>query len=86
MFSEPSPVLDPSAPDPATSVVEEDKIVAEKPDDLLEHEKQLVYDREVVVESQLHSNGNDVSIVIESPSSGAQDNAPKKSYASIVSL
>lgn len=85
IFVEPSYVPDPSSLDPPTIDVKEDNIVVEKVTDTLEKEKQLVHENEVTVESQSHLNGNDVPIVVESASSAAQDDAPKKSYASIVS-
>ncbi|KAJ9147522.1 hypothetical protein P3X46_029674 [Hevea brasiliensis] len=83
--SEPSHVPDAPAPDPATSIVEQDKKVDEKVDDPVETEKQLIYEKEVIVESQSHSNGNNVSVV-ESASSVTQEDIPKKSYASIVKV
>ncbi|XP_050226281.1 nuclear transport factor 2-like [Mercurialis annua] len=82
--SEPSHAPDPSTPDPSTLVVDQDK-VAEKINEPVSSEE-LVYEKEVVVESQPHSNGNDVSIVVESASSVPQDDTPKKSYASIVKV
>ncbi|XP_015579926.1 nuclear transport factor 2 isoform X1 [Ricinus communis] len=83
--SEPSHVPDPSAPDPAILAMDQDN-VAEKASDPVNSEKEIVYEKEVVVESQSHSNGTDVSIVVESPSSAAQEDIPKKSYASIVKV
>lgn len=85
MLPEPSRVLDPSAPDPTLLVVEQDK-VAEKTKEPVDSGKQPIYEKEVVLESHSCSNGNDVSIVIESGSSATQEDIPKKSYASIVSL
>ncbi|KAG8662363.1 nuclear transport factor 2 [Manihot esculenta] len=84
--SEPSHVPDPPAPDPAISIVEQDKNVAEEVNDPVDSEKQLIYEKEVVVESESHSNGNDVSVVVESTSSATQEDTPKKSYASIVKV
>lgn len=66
--------------------MEQDKNVAEEVNDPVDSEKQLIYEKEVVVESESHSNGNDVSVVVESTSSATQEDTPKKSYASIVSL
>ncbi|EOY03686.1 Nuclear transport factor 2 family protein with RNA binding domain isoform 1 [Theobroma cacao] len=84
--SEPTQVLDPSAPDPATALVEENQNVAEHVDEPSGQERQLVNEKEAVSESQSHSNGNDISIVVESTSSSAQEDTPKKSYASIVKV
>ncbi|WCJ25580.1 Nuclear transport factor 2 (NTF2) family protein with RNA binding (RRM-RBD-RNP motifs) domain [Euphorbia peplus] len=81
--SEPSRVLDPSAPDPETLAVEQDK-VSEKANKPVDSAEQLIYEKEIVLESQSHSNGNDVSTVVESGSSVTQEDTPKKSYASIV--
>ena len=86
MFPEPTQVLDFSAPDPATALVEENQNVNEQVYEPSDQERQLVNEKEAVLESQSHSNGNDIPIVIESASSSAQEDTPKKSYASIVSL
>ena len=85
MFPEPTQVLDFSAPDPATALVEENQNVTEQVYEPSDQERQLVNEKEAVLESQSHSNGNDIPIVIESASSSAQEDTPKKSYASIVS-
>ncbi|XP_059642491.1 nuclear transport factor 2-like isoform X2 [Cornus florida] len=83
---EPARVLDPPMLDPASSLVEEVQNVDVKARDPLDNEKQLVNEKEVVVDSESHSNENHVSAVPESASSTAQEDAPKKvSYASIVS-
>ncbi|KAA8547909.1 hypothetical protein F0562_004338 [Nyssa sinensis] len=83
---EPPCVLDPPMPDPSTSLVEEVQNVDEKVHDPLDNEKQLIInEKEVVVELESHSNENQISVVTESASSTAQEDAPKKSYASIVS-
>ena len=84
LFAEPTRVSDPPATDPETSPVEEDGNV-EKSYDPSEHERQLAVEKEAVVQPPSHSNGDDVSTAVESSSSSAQDDAPKKSYASIVS-
>lgn len=75
---------DPPVPDPATSVVEDDEIVIEKVYDPLENEEQLVNEEEDFTETQSHPIENDDSTIAESSSSSAQEDAPKKSYASIV--
>lgn len=64
--------------------MEEIKKLADKANESSDHEKQLVNDREIVVED--HSDEHNVSVVVESVSSMIQEDAPKKSYASIVSL
>ncbi|KAJ4707295.1 ras GTPase-activating protein-binding protein 2-like [Melia azedarach] len=78
-------IPDPPAPDPATSHMEEDQNISEtdyKPSD---HERQLGNDKEAVVDSQSHAIENEASVTVESASSSAED-APKKSYASIVKV
>uniref|UniRef100_A0A5B7CAF6 Putative ras GTPase-activating protein-binding protein 2 n=1 Tax=Davidia involucrata TaxID=16924 RepID=A0A5B7CAF6_DAVIN len=83
---EPPCVLDHPVLDPATSLVEEVQNVDEKAHDTLDNEKQLIInEKEVVVESESRSNENHISVVTEPASSTAQEDAPKKSYASIVS-
>ncbi|XP_010660605.1 nuclear transport factor 2 isoform X1 [Vitis vinifera] len=77
---------DPPVPDPATSVVEDDEIVIEKVYDPLENEEQLVNEEEDFTETQSHPIENDDSTIAESSSSSAQEDAPKKSYASIVKV
>ncbi|KAK7850319.1 putative g3bp-like protein [Quercus suber] len=79
---EPTHVSDPPATDPETSPVEEDGNVVEKSYDPSEHEIQLAIEKEAV-QPPSHSNGDDVSIAVES-SSSVQDDTPKQSYASIV--
>lgn len=86
MFAEPTHVPDPPAPDPATAHVNADKNVVEKTYDASEHERELVNEKETLAEHPSHSNWNDVSVEIESASTTALEDAPKKSYASIVSL
>ncbi|KAK9272392.1 hypothetical protein L1049_002764 [Liquidambar formosana] len=83
---EPTLVPDPPAQDPATSLVEEDKNIVEKAQDTLDNEKQLAKEKGVVMELKIHSNENDVSTVADSASSSALEDAPKKSYASIVKV
>ena len=75
---------DPPVPDPVTSDVEDDQIIIEKVDVPLENEDQLVNGEEDFTETQSHSIENDISTIAESSSSSAQEDAPKKSYASIV--
>ncbi|OMO73309.1 hypothetical protein CCACVL1_17334 [Corchorus capsularis] len=82
---EPTQVLDPPAPDPSTSIVEENQNVAEQVYEPSDQERQLANEKEAVSESQSHSNGNDIPIIFESASS-AQEDTQKKSYASIVKV
>ncbi|XP_022741305.1 putative G3BP-like protein isoform X2 [Durio zibethinus] len=83
---EPTQVLDPSSPDPATAPVEENQNVAEQVYEPSDQEKRLVNEKEAVLESHSHSNGDDIPIVVESASSSTQDDTSKKSYASIVKV
>lgn len=81
LFAEPTHVPDPPAPDPVTSHQELDKTVVEKRYDGSENERRLVNVEASVVES----HGNDVLVEVESASLTIPEDAPKKSYASIVS-
>ncbi|XVF02179.1 hypothetical protein REPUB_Repub04eG0153500 [Reevesia pubescens] len=83
---EPAQVLNPSAPDPAVTLVEENQNVAEQVFEPSDQEKQLVNEKEAVLESHSHSNGDDIPIVVESASFSTQEDTPKKSYASIVKV
>lgn len=47
-----------------------------------DQERSLANEKVAVLESQSHSNG-DIPIAVESASSSAQEDTPKKSYASI---
>jgi hypothetical protein len=85
LFAEPIHISDPPATDPETSTVEEDRNVVEKSHDPSQHERPLAIEKEAVPQPKSHSNGNDVSTAVEPSSSPGQDDAPKKSYASIVS-
>lgn len=85
-FTEPSHVSDPSPPDPTNSHVKEGQIVAENANELSNHQEiQILGENEDMVEHHLLSNGNDDFQETELASS-AQADAPKKSYASIVSI
>ncbi|PPR97846.1 hypothetical protein GOBAR_AA22821 [Gossypium barbadense] len=83
---EPTQVSEPSAPDPATALVEENQNVAEKVYEPSDQEKQLVDEDEAVVKPQSNSNGDDITVVVEPASSSAQEDSAKKSYASIVKV
>ncbi|XP_061365973.1 nuclear transport factor 2-like [Gastrolobium bilobum] len=81
-----SHVSDPSAPDPTNSLVNEGQMVAENTyESSSNHEGQIVIENEDIVEPHFQSNGNDDSQATELASS-AQEDAPKKSYASIVKV
>lgn len=84
--AEPPHVPDPPAPEPSTSIVEEVISVAEKAYEPSDRELQLGNEKEANGELQLHSNGSEAPVVVESVSSSAQEDAPKKSYASIVKV
>ncbi|GLU10949.1 hypothetical protein SLE2022_277240 [Rubroshorea leprosula] len=79
-------VPDPPAPDPSTFVVEENQNAPEKAHEPSDHEKHIGNEKDAVEESQSHLNESEISIVAESASSSAQEDAPKKSYASIVKV
>ncbi|KAL2329868.1 hypothetical protein Fmac_017449 [Flemingia macrophylla] len=83
---EPIHVADSSASDPTNSNVSKGQVAAE---DAYEppnhHERQILVENDDNVEPHFESNGNDESQATELASS-AQDDAPKKSYASIVKV
>lgn len=85
MFAEPIHVPAPSAPDPAPVHKEADHNVVEKAYDASDHDRQLVIEEGSVAEPLSHPHGNDVPVEVESASMTAAEDAPKKSYASIVS-
>ncbi|XP_021905244.1 putative G3BP-like protein isoform X2 [Carica papaya] len=72
-----------SAPDPVT-LADEDQKFTEKATDASGCEIQI--EKEPVVEPQPLSNGIDMSVAVESTSAAVQEDAPKKSYASIVKV
>lgn len=84
-FLEPTHHPDPPAPDPLTSRLEEDQSVSGKIYEPSGHERQSANDEEYIMESPSHAVEEDTSAMVDSASSLAQDDAPKKSYASIVS-
>ncbi|KAF5457644.1 hypothetical protein F2P56_021732 [Juglans regia] len=83
---EPTHISDPPAIVLETSTVEVDQNVAEKSYDPSEQERHLAIGKETVMPSHSNSNGNDLSTAVESSSSSGQDDAPRKSYASIVKV
>ncbi|KAK4426250.1 Nuclear transport factor 2 [Sesamum alatum] len=82
---EPAQVVDPPKPDHATSDVQEIETIEEKGNNQVIDERPASQDRDIVVEAGSHSNENHASVAAESASSASQEDAPKKSYASIVS-
>lgn len=83
MFAEQTQAPDPPAPDLETTQVEEDQNVIEKAYDTSGQERQSANEKESDTELPSYSNGNDVPVAVESAST--EEDAPKKSYASIVS-
>ncbi|CAK9186003.1 unnamed protein product [Ilex paraguariensis] len=81
---EPARVLDPPMLDQATLHVEVLN-VEENAHDPLDNERHLANEREVVVDPELHMALDHISALTESAASTAQEDSPKKSYASIVS-
>lgn len=75
---------DPPAPDLETTQVEEDQNVIEKAYDTSGQERQSANEKESDTELPSYSNGNDVPVALESAST--EEDAPKKSYASIVKV
>ncbi|KAK7273313.1 hypothetical protein RIF29_14362 [Crotalaria pallida] len=86
---EPCHVSDPSAPDPPNSHVEEVQIVAENANEPSNDQEIQINEpsneNEDIVEPHFQANGNDDSQVTDVAAS-AQEDAPKKSYASIVKV
>lgn len=70
--------------DSAPSVVEDNQTVIENVYDPLENEEQSVNEEEDLTETPSYPIENDVPTAAESLLSSAQEDAPKKSYASIV--
>lgn len=85
LILEPAQVVDPPNLDQAGSYAEEVKNVEEEVHDSLEDGRQVGDEREIVVEAESHFNENQNHANTESENSVAQEDAPKKSYASIVS-
>lgn len=82
---EPAQVVDPPKPDHVTSDVQEFETIEEKDNNQVIDERPASQDRDIVVEAGSHLNENHASVATESASSTSQEDAPKKSYASIVS-
>lgn len=81
---EPTHVVDPPNLDQAGSYAEVQH-VEEKSNDSLEDGRQVGDEREIVVEAESHFNEDQNPANTESANFVAQEDAPKKSYASIVS-
>ncbi|KAK4849751.1 hypothetical protein QYF36_000534 [Acer negundo] len=86
-FSDPESarVPDPPAADHTTSHVEEDQNISEEVYEPSEHEIRFLDEKEVL-ESQSHEVEKDVSAMVELVPSSVQEDAPKKSYASIIKV
>ncbi|PIN02276.1 RasGAP SH3 binding protein rasputin [Handroanthus impetiginosus] len=82
---EPPRVVDPPKPDHETSHLEEIDITDKKHSDQAIDERPESHDRDIVVEAESHLNENHASEGAESATSASQEDAPKKSYAYIVS-
>ncbi|CAK8540726.1 unnamed protein product [Lathyrus sativus] len=79
---EPIHVADPPPPDPANSHVIERRVVAENAyEPSNHHETKIVAENEDIVEADFQSNEND-----DSQEASSLEDAPKKSYASIVKV
>ncbi|XP_019157040.1 PREDICTED: ras GTPase-activating protein-binding protein 2-like [Ipomoea nil] len=82
---EPAHVPDSLNANPASSDTEEVKNVGIKIHESLEDEKQVSDEKEILVDTESHLNENQTSASLESTTSAIQDDAPKMSYASILS-
>lgn len=85
MFPEPTELVDSPNANHAPSQLEEVEIIEEGTDDQVTDEGQASNDTDNLVEVDPHWNDNHVSVTAESLTSSSQEDAPKKSYASIVS-
>ncbi|TXG57928.1 hypothetical protein EZV62_015757 [Acer yangbiense] len=85
LYRESARVPDPPAADHTTSHVKEDQNISEEVYEPSEHEIRFLDEKEVL-ESQSHEVEKDVSAMVELVPSSAQEDAPKKSYASIVKV
>ncbi|XP_050380896.1 nuclear transport factor 2-like [Argentina anserina] len=83
---EPTHVPDPPTPDLQTTQVEEDQTVIEKAFDTSEQDRQSANEKETDIERPCYPNGDDIPVEVESASTTAQEDGPKKSYASIVKV
>lgn len=85
LVPEPVQVVDSSYANHATSQVEEIEIIEDKIGDKGTDEREVSDDTDFLLEAESLSNENHVSVVAEAVTSSSQDDAPKKSYASILS-
>ncbi|CAN4081639.1 unnamed protein product [Withania somnifera] len=85
LIPDPEPTHVPPNLDQDGSYAEEVQHVEEKDNDSLEDGRQVGDEREMVVEAESHFNEDQNPANSESANSVAQEDAPKKSYASIVS-
>ncbi|XP_022884162.1 ras GTPase-activating protein-binding protein 2-like [Olea europaea var. sylvestris] len=83
--SEPAEVLDIPNLNQATSQTEDVETVEEKADDLVNDEMQVSNDIDIPVVVESYLDENHISTVAESATSSSQEDAPKESYASILS-
>ncbi|XP_057768644.1 nuclear transport factor 2-like isoform X2 [Salvia miltiorrhiza] len=81
---EPAQVIDPPKAENITHA-EETKTFEEKENDQVIAERVASHPRDIVVEAESCSNENHASVAEEPITSASQEDAPKKSYASIVS-
>ncbi|CAI9755665.1 unnamed protein product [Fraxinus pennsylvanica] len=82
---EPTQVLDPPNLNQSTSQTEDVEIVEEKADDQVNDEMQVSNDVDIPTVGESHLVENHISTVAESATSFSREDAPKKSYASILS-
>ncbi|XP_075480914.1 nuclear transport factor 2-like isoform X1 [Primulina tabacum] len=82
---EPVQVVDLPTSNNTASHEKEIETVEEKPIVQEVDEKQTSHDRDIVIEAKSHPDENHISANAESDASAIEDDAPKKSYASIVS-
>lgn len=80
---EASHVPDPPLLDPATPLIE-DRNGGERPYESLDNDRQLVTEKEIIVETQTHPDEKNVFAVVELASPAIEEDAPKQTYASIV--
>ena len=86
LFPEPVHVSDPPLADSTmTTLMEEVQNVNEEAYDPFDNERRVVREKEATLDCEPQPNENHITAVTESTSSTAQEDAPKKSYASILS-
>lgn len=85
LFPEPAEVVDSTNTNHASTQVHEVKNIEEVVDDQEVDVGQAVNDTDRIMEADSHLNENHVTVTAEPLPSSSQEDAPKKSYASIVS-